>query len=135
MTPAPDTADALVQVIANLDPIRGRLLADVVYGATGRSEMGSFDAIQQTMQSRITYVVGEPGVPTTLNRMDSDGSGKSAMLVLDSVSRSMEPSRALHGGHRWFLQWREIPGQYDPSGTARREMFAVRSDGNETFTK
>lgn len=59
LPPAPDTADALVQVIANLDPIRGRLLADVVYGATGRSEMGSFDAIQQAMQSRITYVVGE----------------------------------------------------------------------------
>ncbi len=59
LPPAPDIADALVQVIADLDPIRGRLLADVVYGTTGRSEVGSFDTIQQAMQSRITYTVGE----------------------------------------------------------------------------
>ncbi len=59
LPPAPDIADALVQAIANLDPIRGRLLADVVYGTTGRSEVGSFDTIQQAMQSRITYTVGE----------------------------------------------------------------------------
>ncbi|MBI5930874.1 MAG: hypothetical protein HY862_16310 [Chloroflexi bacterium] len=59
LPPSADIADALVQTIANLDPIRGRLLADVVYGATGRSEIGSFDTIQQAMQGRITYAVGE----------------------------------------------------------------------------
>jgi hypothetical protein len=59
LPPSADFADALVQAIADLDPIRGRLLADVVYGATGRSDLGSFDTIQQAMQSRITYAAGE----------------------------------------------------------------------------
>jgi hypothetical protein len=40
-----------------------------------------------------------------------------------------EPSRRLHGSHRWFLDIRDIPGQAYPDGGQRRELFAVRSDG------
>ena len=66
-----------------------------------------------------------------LYTMKSDGSGKTAL----PVNVSGEPSRILHGGHRWFLQGRQIPGQFYPSGTVRSEWFAVRDDGNEAFTK
>jgi hypothetical protein len=66
--------------------------------------------------------------------MNSDGSGKS-LLPIDGG----EPSQALHGGHRWFLQVREIPGETYPSSplsfsNTRRELFAYRDDGNEQVT-
>lgn len=66
-----------------------------------------------------------------LYTMNSDGSGRTAL----PANVNGEPSRALHGGHRWFLQGRQISGQFYPSSTVRSELFAVRDDGNETFTK
>jgi len=56
--------------------------------------------------------------------MNSDGSGKAAL----PTGVASFPSHDLHGGHRWFLAVRESTGTY-PSGTARREIFAVRDDG------
>ena len=38
------------------------------------------------------------------------------------------PSIALHGGHRWFLTSRQTPGVYNPDGTERYELFAIRDD-------
>lgn len=55
---AEDVANALTVLIPDLDPIRSRLLTEIVYG-TGRKELGSFDDINSAMQSRITFVVGE----------------------------------------------------------------------------
>jgi len=63
--------------------------------------------------------------------MNSDGSGKNPL----PANVGGEPSRALHGGHRWFLQSREIVGEFYPGGTLRHELFAVRGDGDEAFTK
>lgn len=54
-----DLTDTLVQSIDGLDPIRARLLASIVYGEVGKRELGSFDEINTTMQTRITYRVGE----------------------------------------------------------------------------
>jgi hypothetical protein len=45
-----------------------------------------------------------------------------------------QPSHALHAGHRWFLQHREVPGDPYPNQEPRREIFAVRGDGDERFT-
>lgn len=66
--------------------------------------------------------------PTSLSTMNSDGSGKTALPVGQG-----EPSRGLHGAHRWLLQLRDVPaeGTY-PSHSAyntRRELFAIRDDG------
>jgi hypothetical protein len=67
--------------------------------------------------------------------MNSDGSAKS-LLPIDGG----EPGRVLHGGHRWFLQVREIPDETYPSSSppafsnTRRELFAVRDDGDEQVT-
>jgi hypothetical protein len=58
-------------------------------------------------------------------RMSSDGSGKASL----AVGVSATPSRGLHGGQRWFLEPRAIPGEYRPDGSARGELFAVREDG------
>jgi hypothetical protein len=66
-----------------------------------------------------------------LYSMNSDGSGRTAL----PANVNGEPCRVMHGGHRWFLQGRQIPGQFYPSGTMRSEWFAVRDDGNEAFTK
>lgn len=56
---AADMANMLGQLIDGLDPIRARLLTEIVYGSGGRHELGSFDTINPRMQSRITYVCGE----------------------------------------------------------------------------
>lgn len=58
LPPVADVADALVQFIDGLDPIRASLLTDIVYGI-GRREWGAFEIINATMQERITYVIGE----------------------------------------------------------------------------
>ncbi len=63
--------------------------------------------------------------------MNSDGSGKASLP--SGVGGT--PSRSLHGGHRWFLQTRDIEGETYPNGKPRREVFAVRDDGNASFTK
>jgi hypothetical protein len=39
-----------------------------------------------------------------------------------------EPSYYLHGGQRWFLQYRSVAGTY-PDGRGRGEIFAVSQDG------
>ncbi len=67
------------------------------------------------------------GVPCTMN---SDGSAKAPL----PVGVSGEPSHSPHAGLRWFLQVRDIVGELYPDGTMRRELFAVRGDGNEAFT-
>ncbi|MBN1680897.1 MAG: hypothetical protein JW966_11450 [Anaerolineae bacterium] len=56
--PAADVADALHQVIDDLDPVRAWLLAQIVY-RPGRDELGSFDGIRAGAQERITYRAGE----------------------------------------------------------------------------
>jgi serine/threonine protein kinase/Tol biopolymer transport system component len=65
-----------------------------------------------------------------LHSMRPDGSNKTRLP--DNVHG--EPSRALHGGHRWFLDVREVAGEPYPTGTKRAELFAVRDDGDETVT-
>jgi hypothetical protein len=64
-----------------------------------------------------------------MHTMNADGSAKAAL----PANVAGEPSRTLHGGHRWFLDVRFVTGVY-PDGTDRRELFAVRDDGNEAFT-
>ncbi|NDJ74637.1 MAG: hypothetical protein GYB65_00140 [Chloroflexi bacterium] len=56
--PVTDVADALQQVITDLDPVRAWLLAQIVYHP-GRDELGTFDAIQPTAQERITFRAGD----------------------------------------------------------------------------
>ena len=58
LPPAEDVANALYILIADLDPIRARLLTEIVYGA-GRRELSSFDDIHAKIQSRIQYTIGE----------------------------------------------------------------------------
>lgn len=58
LPPSEDVANALYVLIADLDLIRARLLTEIVYGA-GRRELGSFDDINDTMQERIRFRIGE----------------------------------------------------------------------------
>ena len=62
--------------------------------------------------------------------MNPDGSGKTPLPIIGRA----EPSEELHGGRRWFLELREIAGEFYPDGDLRVEIFAVREDGDETFT-
>ncbi len=77
--------------------------------------------------------------------MAPDGSNKTALpgnVLGDWVA--FDVSRDLHGDRRWFLSVRNVPGEfypYDPlpgNGidelAPRREIFAVRDDGDELFT-
>ncbi len=65
-----------------------------------------------------------------IHSMRPDGSQKTRLP--ENVQG--EPSQALHAGHRWFLQTREVPGAEYASGAKRRELFAVRDDGDEKVT-
>ncbi|MBN1963909.1 MAG: hypothetical protein JW910_04650 [Anaerolineae bacterium] len=57
--PASDVADMLMQVIAGFDPVRARLLTDIVYKLNYGGELGSFERIQTAVRERITYAAGE----------------------------------------------------------------------------
>lgn len=56
--------------------------------------------------------------------MKPDGSQKTALGV-----EAGTVSTLAHGGKRWFLQRRLVPGEHVVPGYARSEMFAVREDG------
>jgi hypothetical protein len=51
-------ARMLAQVVSDFDPIRADLLAQIVYRPPN-ADLGAFEAITPTMQSRITYALGE----------------------------------------------------------------------------
>ncbi len=57
--PRSDVADMLALVIDGLDPVRARLLADIVYRPQTGGELASFDQIQAAVRERITYTAGE----------------------------------------------------------------------------
>lgn len=76
------------------------------------------------------YFMSGSGANYGMSSMNSDGSSKTALpLNVTGI-----PSRTLHGGHRWFLTRRTIVGETYPNGLARREVFALRDDGDEEFT-
>jgi hypothetical protein len=57
--PAADVAQALMQSIADLDPVRARLLTDVVYRPRqGEPHLTPFHQIVPEMQERISYLLG-----------------------------------------------------------------------------
>jgi hypothetical protein len=57
--------------------------------------------------------------------MRPDGTGKAPM----PSGVTGEPSRALHAGHRWFLEVLLAPGEVTPLGHPAYEVFAIRDDG------
>ena len=57
--------------------------------------------------------------------MDADGANK-APVPGDVYG---EPSHALHGDQRWYLEVRFIAGEFYPDGGERRELFAVTEAG------
>ncbi|MBN1511775.1 MAG: PD40 domain-containing protein [Phycisphaerae bacterium] len=78
---------------------------------------------------------GRPMSGTVYYRDRWDSDGRLWCMSADGTDRRAlpigvcgEPSRHTHGGHRWFLTVREIPGETYPDGRLRRELFAVRDD-------
>ncbi len=68
-------------------------------------------------QSRIYYTDDyHPGASMAVNGTDK------------RVDVSGEPSYYLHGGQRWFLQYKKVAGTR-PDGRSRYEVFAVSQDG------
>lgn len=59
-----------------------------------------------------------------MRAMNSDGTNNTQL----GFGPQGNPSIALHGGHRWFLINQSIPGVYNPDGTQRFELFAMRDD-------
>ncbi len=57
--PPSDVADALSQVIEGLDPVRARLLTNIVYRQQHGGVLSSFEAIQPAVRERITYQAGQ----------------------------------------------------------------------------
>ncbi len=51
---------------------------------------------------------------------------KDAKRALTPLGYPAPPSRALHGGHRWFLEIRDMPSAH--TNQPPRELFAVRDD-------
>ncbi len=59
LPPREDVAQALALAIEALDPVRARLLAEVVYRPGAKPALSSFGLIKPDMQNRITYRVGK----------------------------------------------------------------------------
>lgn len=58
--PAEDVADALAQAIDGLDPVRARLLTQIVYRRRGDlPSLSSFTQIKGDMQKRVSFLAGE----------------------------------------------------------------------------
>jgi hypothetical protein len=57
--PRADVAQALALAISELDPVRARLLAEVVYRPGRDENLTPFEAIHPEMQGRITYRAGQ----------------------------------------------------------------------------
>jgi hypothetical protein len=57
--PRSDVADTFSQVIDGLDPVRAKLLADIVYKPQHGGSLSSFEQIKGDVRDRITYQVGE----------------------------------------------------------------------------
>lgn len=58
--PSEDVADALTESIEGIDPVRARLLTDIVYRKKAETTgLSSFAKINPEMQKRITFLVGE----------------------------------------------------------------------------
>ena len=68
-------------------------------------------------------------------KMNPDGSGKTQVLVLPRIGEDEGylPSKARHGGRRWFLLLRDVGGSYPnlpgDTGYPRRELFAISDQG------
>lgn len=61
----------------------------------------------------------------TMRTMDPNGGN----LTVLGVGTYGPPSYVMYGGHRWFLNTREIlPREYYPDGSPRVEVFAFRDD-------
>ena len=65
--------------------------------------------------------------PTEYGLLSMDGDGENR-TTLTRMATPARPSRALHGGKRWFLTQEAVPGEV-LQGTVRRDIFAVREDG------
>jgi len=64
--------------------------------------------------------------------MAPDGSGKTPLPLFDAPGRvAKEPSVALHGDHRWFLDVK-ASGILNPDGSDNYQLYAVRDDGSAT---
>jgi hypothetical protein len=59
-----------------------------------------------------------------MRSMNSDGSNNRQLGFLLYGN----PSIALHAGLRWFLYHQNIPDTYNPDGTQKFELFALRGD-------
>ncbi|MHC4579154.1 MAG: TolB family protein [Planctomycetota bacterium] len=72
-----------------------------------------------------------PGLTGTVHEMDPDGTNVTALSskLYAGDWDFAEPSKALHGGERWFLQAMPILGETYPNDLARHELFAVNASG------
>jgi hypothetical protein len=69
------------------------------------------------------------GTTYQIHSMTPSGAGKTALPVYPtSYGGPADPSRALHGGHRWFLMRTSIAGA-GASGGPKNELSAIRDDG------
>jgi dipeptidyl aminopeptidase/acylaminoacyl peptidase len=104
------------------------LLVALAIIATASSEAAPGGGGGGTGGGTIYYIGAWNGVTNggtaVMKTMDSDGGNKNQL----GFGLFGPPSRTLHKGYRWFVATRGISGQYYPDGTARRELFAFRSD-------
>jgi hypothetical protein len=77
------------------------------------------------------YYTFSTGSTSGYAAMNADGTGKTTLSLPAVPGEAFipPPSRATHGGQRWFLQWRETAGTYADGKTPRVELFAINASG------
>jgi Tol biopolymer transport system component len=121
-----DETDYPVGTGSTRSPTSTRDETDVRMDGEIRDGVEPVPTITRSLESGIIYFF----LDNKLHTMAPDGS----QTIMLPPNVAGQPSHALHAGHRWFLQHREVPGDPYPNQEPRREIFAVRGDGDERFT-
>jgi hypothetical protein len=98
------------------------MCAFVAASGPAAAKGGGVSAVEPGTTIYFDYNTGGGGVQA---KMNPDGTGKTTL----PSGVFGPPSRALHGGQRWFLQWRNVGGTYADGRNLRAELFAINESG------
>jgi hypothetical protein len=132
LPPAADVADTLSQVITGLDPVRARLLTEIVYRPSS-GKLSTFIQITAEKQMRITYMLGEK-YDRLRDWLDLYTESQAGRVPLDHFLRRLfgevlsQPGFGFHGN----LEAGRVAGQLIQSAQRFRQTLYPNYNGDWT---
>jgi hypothetical protein len=100
----------------------------VVCGKKPDKPPGGGGGDDPTPEGTVYYVYND-GTGKSVWKMDADGSPKTEVCTYSAQMESL--SRSSHGGHHWFIGFKDISGESYPDGIQRQEIYAIRDDNSK----